>query len=110
MAEAILIAGDAMGSPDEKLGQLLMGNFLRILGDREDLPGYIVLMNGGVRLATIDADTLDYLRKLEERGVRIIICRTCVEYYDVGEKLAVGQVDGMAHILDVLSAHQVMTI
>lgn len=108
--EVILIGSSALGAPDEKLGHLLLGNFLRILGDKEHLPKYIILWNGGVKTAAADADTLEHLKKLEERGVKIILCRTCVEYYGLEDSIAVGEIDGMSRIIDLLSEHHVLTI
>lgn len=108
--EVILVGSDAMGAPDEKLGKILLGNFLRILGDKEQLPLYIVLWNGGVKTAAKDADTREYLKRLEERGVQIISCRTCVEYFNLENDIAVGEIDGMARIIDLLSQHNVLTI
>ena len=110
MNEVILVGSNMIGSPDEKLGMLLLGNFYRILGDKEQLPRYIVLLNGGVKTAAKESDTLEYLKALEERGVQIIICRTCVEYFQLEDDIAVGEIDGMARIIDILSQHSVLTI
>ncbi|MEN6355669.1 MAG: DsrE family protein [Armatimonadota bacterium] len=110
MNDVVLIGSQSMGSPDEKLGHLLLGNFLRILGDREELPKYIVLWNSGVKNAVSNSDTLDYLKTLQNRGVEIISCRTCVEYFGLDDDMAVGIVDGMARIIEILTKHQVLTI
>lgn len=110
MNEVILVGGNTIGSPDEKLGNLLLGNFYRILGDKEHLPEYIILLNGGVKTAVNTADTIEHLKILEKRGVKIVICRTCVEYYGVENDIAVGEIDGMARIIDILSQHSVLTI
>ncbi|MHB9038028.1 MAG: DsrE family protein [Armatimonadota bacterium] len=106
----ILIGSEGMGSSDEKLGHILLGNFLRILGDREVLPKYIILWNSGVKNAAKDSDTLDHLKTLQERGVEIISCRTCVEYFGLENEMAAGVIDGMARILEILASHQVLTI
>ena len=108
--EVVLIGSNTMGSPDAKLGQLLLGNFLRILGDREDLPKYIILWNGGVQIAANGSDKLDFLKTLQERGVDIILCKTCVEYFGLENKIGVGEIDGMAHIQEILANHVVLTI
>lgn len=110
MNEAILIGNDRIGGSDQKLGEILLANFLRILGDRESLPKYVIIWNSGVKIAQENADTLDFLKNLEERGVEIILCRTCVEYYNLENSIAVGKIDGMARILDILSKHQVLTV
>lgn len=110
MNEVILIGSDKIGAPDQKLGEILLGNFLRILGDSEVLPKYIILWNGGIKIAAKDADTVSFLKKLEERGVKIILCRTCVDYYELENEIAVGEIDGMVRILDILSKYQVLTV
>lgn len=108
--EVIVIGSDCLGSGDDKLGRLLMGNFLRILGDRPDLPAYIILWNNGVKTAASGSDTVDFLKRLEERGVEIISCRTCVEYFEMESEIAVGKVEGFIRILDVISNHQVLAV
>lgn len=108
--DAVLIGSDVLGSPDRELGRVLVGNFLRLLGEREELPLYIILWNGGALLAADDSPHLDYLKRLQERGVTVVICRTCVEYFGLEGKIAVGEIDGMVRILDILSKHQVLTI
>lgn len=109
MNEVVLIGSDKLGEPDQQLGEILLGNFLRILGDREVIPKYIILWNGGVNIAA-KGDTAGFLKKLEERGVKIILCRTCVDYYKIEDEVAVGEIDGMIRILDILSNHQVLTV
>jgi len=108
--EVILIGSQVLGAPDEKLGHLLLGNFLRLLGEREQLPKYIIFWNSGVKNAAKGSDTLDYLKALEERGVEIICCRTCVEYFSLENDMAAGLIDGMVRILDVLANHSVLTV
>lgn len=110
MNEVVLVGSDTMGSGDDKLGSLLLGNFYRLLGEREELPKYIILWNGGVKTAAKDADTLPILKNLEERGVKIILCKTCVEYFELENEIAVGEIDGMVRIQDILFSHQVLTI
>lgn len=110
MNEAILLGSDTLGSGDEALGRILVCNFLRNLADRETPPNYIVLWNAGVKTATRDASTLEYLKKLEERGVKIVLCRTCVEYFGIEKDIAAGKIDGMVGILEILSTHQVLTV
>jgi len=108
--EVIVLNSESMGSGDEPLGKLLMGNVLRLLASREDKPKYIILYNAAVKLATIASPVLDYLLALQEHGVMIISCRTCLEYFGIEDKLAVGEIQGMVEILNILSAHNVLTI
>jgi selenium metabolism protein YedF len=108
--EVVLIGSDMLGSRDEKLGRLLMSSFLRLLGQREELPLYIILWNQGVELADKGAETLEFLQALESRGVKIICCRTCVEYFGLQKRIGVGQIDGMVGIQSVLADHRVLTV
>ncbi|MCE5197615.1 MAG: DsrE family protein [Armatimonadota bacterium] len=110
MNEAILVTGDAIGSPDEKLGGILLSNFLRLLGNREQLPKYIILLNAGVKSAARDSENLDFLKKLEERGVDIISCQTCVDYFGIEDQIAAGRIDGMVNIEEILLTHNSLTI
>lgn len=110
MNDVILIGSQSMGMPDEKLGHLLLGNFLRLLGDREELPKYMVLWNSGVKNAASNSDVLEYFKTLQDRGVEIVSCCTCVEYFGLDDDMAVGAIEGMAHILEILTKHQVLTI
>jgi len=106
----MLIGNDSLGGPDRDLGLILMSSFLRILGDQANLPDYIILWNSAVQLARIDSPVLDHLKKLEQRGVKLISCRTCVEYFALEERMAAGQIEGMVRIIDLLSTNQVTTV
>ena len=110
VSQVVLLESNTLGAPDEKLGAILIGNCLRLLGQRQDLPEYIVLLNGGVLLATKGAETLEHLQALEQKGVKIVSCRTCVDYFDIEKDIAVGVIDGMVAILEILSTHNVITI
>lgn len=108
--EVVLIGSDTLGSSDEKLGTILMSSFLRLLGQREELPKFIVLWNGGVKLAARDTETVDFVKTLEDRGVKVILCRTCVEYFGLEESLGAGEIDGMVRIQEILADHSVLTV
>jgi len=68
-----------------------MANFLRLLGESQDKPGTLVFWNAGVRLVCEGSWALDHLKKLEEQGVEILACTTCLEYFDLVDKLKVGK-------------------
>jgi selenium metabolism protein YedF len=108
--EVVLIGSDKLGSGDDKLGIVLMSNFLRLLGQREELPKFVILWNGGVKLAARDTETVDYIKALEDKGVKVILCRTCVEYFGLEDELAAGEIDGMVPIQEILADHNVLTV
>lgn len=109
-ADLVLIKSDTLGDADRDLGSVLMEVFLRNLVSREKLPGCMVLLNAGVKLATQGSPVLDHLKLLEERGVEIVCCRTCLEYFQLMDKVAVGKVDGMKGILERLTTHEVLSL
>lgn len=100
-----LVAVDTatMGRGSEELGGVLMKGFLFALTQMEQLPATILFYNGGVKLTTEGSDSLEDLRQLEQRGVEILSCGTCLNYYGLTEKLAVGGVTNMYAIVEKLT-------
>jgi selenium metabolism protein YedF len=106
-----LICTDRFGSGDERLGEILMKAFLNTLWDIEPRPAKLIFMNSGVRLTTEGSEMLDTLKLLETDGVEIFSCGTCLEYYDIKDKLRVGQVTNMyATVESLISADKVINI
>jgi selenium metabolism protein YedF len=98
----VFIASDALGQGSEELGRLLMRGFLYALTERETVPERVILMNSGVRLAVAGSESLVNLKKLGERGVEILVCGTCLEYFGVREDLAVGRISNMYELAGFL--------
>ncbi|MFI3295252.1 MAG: sulfurtransferase-like selenium metabolism protein YedF [Rikenellaceae bacterium] len=106
----VAIRSELMGEGDPKLGAILLRAFINTLPDSgKALPSHIVLYNSGVRVALTGVDCAESLAKLEEMGVKIIACGTCLDYYEVKSQLAVGKVGNMLDIAQTLvSAHHVV--
>jgi selenium metabolism protein YedF len=94
----VLITADGIGRGDEDLARLLMRGFLYTLTESDVPPERIILMNAGVRLAVEGSDSLGNLRKLSERGVEILACGTCLEFYALTASLGVGRITNMYEI------------
>jgi selenium metabolism protein YedF len=90
-SKTILIQSGVLGRGDDELGMLLMANFLRLLGESQDKPAALVFWNTGVRLVCEGSWVLGHLKKLEEQGVEILACTTCLEYFELSDKLKVGK-------------------
>jgi selenium metabolism protein YedF len=90
-SKVILVQSDVLGRGDDELGMLLMANFLRLLGEGRDKPAALVFWNTGVRLVCEGSWALAHLKKLEEQGVEILACTTCLEYFELTDKLKVGK-------------------
>jgi len=87
----MLIQGESLGRGDERLGSLLMANFLRLLGESDKKPDSLIFWNSGVRLVCEGSQVLEYLKRLEIQGIELLACTTCLEYFDLKDKLAVGK-------------------
>jgi len=108
--EVILIGSAGVGAGDAQLGGLILANFLRLLGERDEMPEYIILWNEGVRIALEGSTWLAHLKTLERRGVKIISCRTCIEFFGLEGQTAAGEVGNMKQIQDILFAKRVLTL
>ena len=108
---AVAIGKDTMGEGSEELGKILIKGFIYSLSELPVAPASIMFFNSGVFLAAEGANTVGDLRKLEARGAKILICGTCVDYYGLQGKLAVGTVTDMYGITEELvSAGKVINI
>ena len=98
----ILIQSEGLGVGDEVLGSLLIANFLRLLGEKEDKPKAITFLNAGVKLVCEGSLVLEHIKKLESVGVEILACTTCLEYLDLVDKLSVGKPTTMAKSIEAM--------
>ena len=89
--KVFLIQSEGLGRGEEQLGSLLMANFLRLLGANEEKSETIIFWNTGVRLVCEGSRVLAHLKKLEEQGVTILACTTCLEYFELEDKIVVGK-------------------
>ena len=102
----VVLSGCTMGSGDEKLGKALMKAFVFALTKQDVLPETILCYNTGAYLTTEGADTLEDLKLLESEGVTILTCGTCLDFYGLKEKLAVGGVTNMYDIVERMESAQ----
>ncbi len=98
-----VLSSDFMGKVDDDLGRLLIKAFLSTLSERDDLPSHLVLFNSGVLLACGGADTAGAIKGLEKRGVAVLVCGTCLDFYGLKDELRAGTVSNMYEIVDALA-------
>ncbi len=109
--DVVFITSEFLGTGDPELGKILMKAFLNTLWDAEPKPTKIMFLNDGVRLTTEGSDVLDSLKLLKEEGVEIFSCGTCLEYYQLKDKLKIGVVTNMYDTVDsLLSAEKIIKI
>lgn len=96
----VSIGSDKMGEGEDELGKILIKGFIYALTEAETLPKTVLLYNKGVLLASTFEDTVKDLKVLEERGVEILSCGTCANFYHVQDQIKVGTLTNMYTILE----------
>ena len=94
---------DKMGAGSEELGRALLKAFVFALTQQDKLPKTILFYNGGAALTCEGSPMLEDLKALEAQGVEIMTCGTCLNFYGLTEKLAVGSVTNMYVIVEKLT-------
>lgn len=95
----VFVGRDIIGSGDRELGSNLMRMFFYTLAQSDDLPRSILFMNAGVKLPAGDEQVIDHLKALMERGVEVLVCGTCLNFYGIADQLGVGTVSNMYDIV-----------
>ena len=98
----VLVASDTLGRGEAELGDILIRGFLYTLNEVPPFPATLVFINSGVKLVAAGSAVLDDLRALCNKGVEVLACGTCVNYYALKDKVAVGQVSNMYSIAEAL--------
>jgi len=97
------------GSPD--LGQVLMKSLFIALSEQAVPPSALIFLNTGVYLSTEGSPVIEQLQAMAGKGSTVLSCGTCLEYYKLKEKLAVGRVSNMYEIVELLAgAGRVITV
>lgn len=110
-ATIIQITNNGMGKADEPLQQKLVGKYLELIQLNGSLPNAICFYTEGVKLVVEGSPVLEQLKALEEKGVRLIVCSTCLEYFNLIDKVKVGIVGGMPDIIEAqMKAEKVITL
>ncbi len=100
----VFVGRDIIGSGDRELGTNLMRMFFYTLAQSDDLPRSVLFMNAGVKLPTEDEQVIEHLKTLVEKGVEVQVCGTCLNFYGLSDKLAVGAVSNMYDIVSQMQA------
>ncbi len=108
--ETMFIAADRIGQGDDELGRLLMKGFLYAVAEGEKLPRRIILMNSAVSLAVEGSASLENLRRIEARGVEILACGTCLDFFSLKASLGAGRVSNMYEIAAFLMEGTVLRL
>lgn len=105
-----LITKDTLGHGSDELGAVLMKSFFFTLLEATPQPRTLLFMNSGVKLTVAGSPVLDHIAALAGRGVRVAACGTCLDYFGLKDKLAVGEVSNMYAIVSELGAGRTVTL
>jgi selenium metabolism protein YedF len=100
----IVVQEDKMGRGNDELGTVLIKAFCHTIAEQSQKPDVMIFYNTGVKLTIEGSDVLDDLKQLESKGVQILVCGTCLNYFEIKEKLAVGIVSNMYDIVETMSS------
>ena len=99
-----------MGQGDPDLGENILETFFNLLKNKEDLPVAVFCMHKGVFTMTDDSFVSVHLKALHAKGVDVLACKTCAEYYGIENTLTVGSLSSMDHFITLASNYEVVTI
>lgn len=100
----IALTSEFMGQGDEKLGKRLMTSFVNILTELDNMPSAVLCYNSGVKLALPNSSVVETLKELEKRGVELILCGTCVDFFELKGKTVAGSIGDMYRIAGIMAA------
>jgi len=102
---------DGMGAAESDLQHKLFRKYLLLLQENHTLPAAICFYTSGVKMVVEGSPVLDILQTLEAQGVRLIVCKTCLDYYGLADRVRVGTIGGMGDIIAAQTlADKVITI
>lgn len=104
------ITSETIGRGDDELGAILMRSFLKNLVTADSAPHALVFMNGGVKLTCEGSELADDIQAVEARGTAVWSCGTCLDYYNLKDKLKAGQVGGMVQFISLFASYPTVSI
>jgi selenium metabolism protein YedF len=100
----IVISSDKMGRGSDELGYVLIRAFLHTVTEQAQKPDVMIFYNTGVKLTVHGSEVLEDLKQLESAGVQLLACGTCLNYFEIKDKLAAGTVSNMYDIVETMSS------
>lgn len=108
-ASVIAVDTNSMGRGNEELGKILVKGFIYALAHQDKVPEKMLFFNGGAHLTCEGSESLEDIRELEKRGTTILTCGTCLDFYGIRDKLAVGGVANLYEIAKTVVEHPGVT-
>ena len=92
-----------MGRGNDELGAVLIRAFMHTIAGQAEKPDVMIFYNTGVKLALQESEVLDDLKELAAAGVEMLVCGTCLNYFEAKDRLGVGVVSNMYDIVGTMS-------
>lgn len=110
-AVVVVVNRYGMGEAPAELSEKLFSTYLKVIMGDNHLPKAICFYAEGVKLVVEGSPVLDELRQMEAKGVDLILCSTCLNYFGLADQVAVGIVGGMTDITAAMwQADKVITL
>ncbi|HUI92382.1 MAG TPA: sulfurtransferase-like selenium metabolism protein YedF [Chitinivibrionales bacterium] len=100
----VVFRSDTMGTGPAELGAVLVKAFVNTIKEVKPLPSHLIFYNSGVNLVVEGSALIGPLSDLEKMGVKILACGTCLDYFNLKDRLKVGDVSNMFTILETITA------
>ncbi|HEM49551.1 MAG TPA: sulfurtransferase-like selenium metabolism protein YedF, partial [Caldithrix sp.] len=98
--QVLVISNEIMGHGDVELGAILIRSFVHTLSEAKLLPGTIIFYNTGAKLVVKGSTVLEDLKLIQNKGVKILACGTCLGHFNLKEQIAIGKISNMYDISD----------
>jgi len=108
---ALMVTRDGLGEAPDELQKILIKNYFALLVKEKLPPDFICCYGNGVKLTCKGSPVIEELKSLEKTGTKIIICKTCLNYFNLEDQIETGMIGTMHDIVDIqLNAGKVITI
>lgn len=96
----MLIVGTNSLGKDGDLGKKRVKGFFDTMKVYKQLPHTLFFLNAGVKLTTVNEETVYVLKEIADLGVEIYSCGTCLKHYNLESELKVGNRGTTNHIVE----------
>jgi len=108
--KVFLLSSEGVGYGDNTLGYQVLAAMLESLNKRPHKPAAIICWNTAVKLVAEKSPLVPHFKRLEEKGVDILLGKLCVAECELTGRIAVGREATMDEILDLLLHHEVVNL
>ena len=99
-SSVIMVTSYGMSNADKELSHVLLSNYLKLLSEQNLLPNAILFYGEGVKTVVASSPFIESLENLENKGVKLIVCKTCLNFYGILNKVKIGSIGSMSDIIN----------